>query len=185
MKRLLKTILTSLLAVTLTLTLFGCSHKPAPNQFSPEYIQVYALYIQEKAKELTQPPVPEPEPTLEDIIFEDGLYSSKEEVAFYLHKYGHLPDNYITKTKAKKLGWDASEGNLWDVTDHMSIGGGQYTNQEGSLPKKKGRVYYECDIDYEGGFRNAKRIVWSNDGLIYYTDDHYNTFELLYGGNDE
>ena len=114
-------------------------------------------------------------------IEEDGRYTSKEDVALYIYTYGKLPNNFISKTKAKKLGWVASEGNLWEVTDHMSIGGGKYTNSEGLLPKKKGRHYYECDIDYDGGARNAKRIVYSNDGLIYYTEDHYESFVLLYG----
>ena len=114
-------------------------------------------------------------------VSEDGLYSSKEEVALYIHLYGHLPDNYITKSAAKKLGWVASQGNLWEVTDHKSIGGSQFQNSEGLLPSKKGRQYYECDIDYQGGTRNGKRIVYSNDGLVYYTEDHYSSFELLYG----
>ena len=183
MKKLFQTIIATLLVASMTLSFFGCSSKPAASEFYSEYVQLYSLIIREKAKELTgiPDPSPDPDPVIELDVFEDGIYSSKEEVALYLHLYGHLPDNYITKTKAKKLGWVAEKGNLWEVTDHMSIGGGQFTNQEGILPKKKGRTYYECDIDYEGGPRNAKRIVWSNDGLIYYTDDHYNTFELLYG----
>lgn len=115
------------------------------------------------------------------IISESQSYSSKNEVADYIHLFDHLPDNYITKSEAKKLGWIAEEGNLWDVTDHKSIGGDKFQNYEMKLPKADKRQYYECDIDYEGGQRNAKRIVFSNDGLIYYTEDHYNTFELLYG----
>ena len=111
----------------------------------------------------------------------NGWYSSKEEVSLYIDTYGELPDNFITKDEAKALGWNSKEGNLWEVAEGMSIGGDTFGNREGLLPKEKGRVYYECDIDYEGGFRNSKRIVFSNDGLIYYTEDHYETFELLYG----
>ena len=112
-------------------------------------------------------------------IEKDGWYSSKEEVSFYIYTYGELPDNYLTKDEAYALGWDSSKGNLWDVADGMSIGGDKFGNREGLLPKEKGRVYYECDIDYEGGYRNGKRIVFSNDGLIYYTEDHYESFEEI------
>lgn len=63
----------------------------------------------------------------------------------------------------------------------MSIGGDRFGNREGLLPTAKGRKYYECDIDFDGTYRGAKRIVYSNDGLIYYTEDHYESFELLYG----
>ena len=113
-------------------------------------------------------------------VDEDGIYTSKEEVAAYLHEFDHLPDNYITKNEAKKLGWVSSEGNLDEVAPGKSIGGDRFGNYEGSLPDKKNRTYYECDIDYEGGFRGSKRIIYSSDGLIYYTEDHYTTFELLY-----
>lgn len=114
-------------------------------------------------------------------IEEDGWYSSKEEVALYLETYGELPDNYLTKKEAMALGWNSKEGNLWEVADGMSIGGDRFGNREGILPEIKGRIYYECDIDYEGGYRNDKRIVFSNDGLIYYTEDHYESFEEIVG----
>ena len=114
-------------------------------------------------------------------ITEDGAYSSKEEVAEYLHQFGHLPSNYLTKKEAQALGWAASEGNLWQVAPGMSIGGDRFGNREGLLPKAQGRQYYECDIDFDGKYRNEKRIVFSNDGLIYYTEDHYESFQLLYG----
>ena len=111
---------------------------------------------------------------------ETGIYTDKEQVAFYLHLYGRLPSNYISKKEAERLGWDSREGNLDEVAPGKSIGGGRFGNREGLLPEKKGRTYYECDIDYDGGYRGGKRIVYSNDGLIYYTEDHYNSFELLY-----
>ena len=113
-------------------------------------------------------------------VLENGNYTSKEEVALYLHLYGHLPSNYITKRKAEERGWNSSRGNLGDVLPGMSIGGSGFGNYEGLLPAEKGRKYFECDIDYDGGYRNAKRIVYSNDGLIFYTEDHYKTFEQLY-----
>ena len=112
---------------------------------------------------------------------EFGTYTSKEDVAEYIHTYGHLPDNFITKKEAKALGWVSKEGNLAEVAPGMSIGGDYFGNYEGLLPEEDGRDYYECDIDSDGGYRGAKRIVFSNDGLIYYTEDHYESFELLYG----
>lgn len=115
------------------------------------------------------------------IISEEGIYTSKEDVAAYLYEYSHLPSNFITKKEAKKLGWVSSEGNLDEVAPGMSIGGDYFGNYEGNLPKADDRDYYECDIDFDGTYRNSKRIVYSNDGLIYYTEDHYETFELLYG----
>lgn len=114
-------------------------------------------------------------------IEESGSYTSKDEVALYLHTYGRLPENYITKRDAEALGWDSKEGNLWEVAPGMSIGGSRFGNYEGALPDAEGRKYYECDIDYEGGYRGAKRLIYSSDGLIFYTEDHYNTFEQLYG----
>ena len=93
----------------------------------------------------------------------------------------HIPSNFITKKEAKKLGWVSSEGNLDEVAPGMSIGGDYFGNYEGILPEADDRDYYECDIDFDGSYRGGKRIVFSNDGLIYYTDDHYESFELLYG----
>lgn len=118
-------------------------------------------------------------------IEEDGTYTSKDEVALYLHTYGKLPSNYITKKEAEALGWkkkSGKAGQLDVVAPGKSIGGSHYGNYEDQLPEKKGRKYFECDIDYEGGNRGAKRIIYSNDGLIYYTGDHYKTFEQLYSG---
>ncbi|MBC8589864.1 ribonuclease [Lachnospiraceae bacterium NSJ-29] len=114
-------------------------------------------------------------------ISEDGHYNNKEDVSLYIHTYGKLPGNYITKREAIELGWESNKGNLWDVTDKMSIGGDRFGNREGKLPVSKGRQYYECDINYQGGYRGPERIVYSNDGLVYYTEDHYESFILLYG----
>lgn len=111
---------------------------------------------------------------------EDGLYSSKEDVALYLFQYGKLPVNFITKQEARGLGWPG--GDLRPYAEDKTIGGDRFGNYEGRLPEKRGRTYYECDIDTLGrGSRGARRLVYSNDGLIYYTDDHYGSFTLLYG----
>lgn len=113
-------------------------------------------------------------------IDEDGEYTSREEVALYIHTYGKLPQNFIKKSEAKKLGWEG--GSLEPYAPGRSIGGDRFGNYEGLLPEAEGRRYTECDIDTMGrSSRGAKRIVFSNDGLIYYTGDHYKSFELLYG----
>ena len=112
-------------------------------------------------------------------IDEDGEYYSKDDVALYIHVYGKLPKNYITKNEARELGWNG--GALEEYAPGKCIGGDRFGNYEGNLPEKAGRKYTECDIDTKGTKRGAKRIIFSNDGLIYYTEDHYNTFELLYG----
>lgn len=113
-------------------------------------------------------------------VEENGNYISKDDVALYIHTYGKLPLNYITKAKAQEMGWDPEKGNLSDVLPGMSIGGSAFGNYEGNLPRATGRRYFECDIDYEGGYRGAKRLIYSNDGLVFYTEDHYKTFEQLY-----
>ena len=119
-------------------------------------------------------------PAEEKKLAEDGSYNSAEEVALYIHQYGHLPGNYITKKEAEALGW--SGGSLEPYAPGKSIGGSRFGNYEGILPTKDGRKYTECDIGTAGKkSRGAKRIVFSNDGLIYYTEDHYETFTLLYG----
>ena len=112
-------------------------------------------------------------------VEKNGSYSSMEEVAVYLATYDKLPKNFLTKNKAQNLGWDNRAGNLDEVAPGCSIGGDRFGNYEGQLPDKKGRKWTECDIDYTGGYRGGKRIVFSSDGLIYYTDDHYNTFTQL------
>ena len=116
----------------------------------------------------------------ESVPDEDGIYTTKEDVALYIHTYGRLPENFITKDEARKLGWEG--GSLEKFAPGMCIGGDKFGNYEGLLPDAPGRKWTECDIDTLGAnSRGAKRIVFSNDGLIYYTDDHYESFELLYG----
>lgn len=98
-------------------------------------------------------------------------------VVAYLKKHGELPDYYITKKEASNLGWIASKGNLCDVLPGKAIGGDYFGNREGKLPKKNGRKYYEADLNYDCGRRNADRVVYSNDGLIFLTFDHYKSFK--------
>lgn len=123
-------------------------------------------------------PAPSPEvPALD----EDGFYHTRDEVALYLHLYGHLPGNYVTKREAQDMGWTGGSVEPY-AGEGTAIGGSRFGNYEGLLPEKEGRSYQECDIDTVGASsRGGKRIVYSNDGLIYYTGDHYASFELLYG----
>ena len=133
----------------------------------------------------TPKPTAAPAPTAESAadeqtLDEDGSYTTKEDVALYIHTYGHLPGNFIKKKDAEAAGW--SGGSLERVLPGMCIGGDYFGNYEGQLPKAKGRKWTECDINTLGArSRGAERIVFSNDGLIYYTPDHYETFEQLYG----
>jgi len=127
--------------------------------------------------------ITEETPTVEfsgelNAIDEDGVYTSKEDVALYIYTYGYLPGNFMTKSEARDLGWEG--GSLEPYAPGMCIGGDRFGNYEGLLPEEYS--YYECDIDTLGASsRGAKRLVFTYDGLIYYTDDHYESFELLYG----
>jgi guanyl-specific ribonuclease Sa len=128
----------------------------------------------------TEPGGTESEEVVTSVIFEDGVYTSKEDVARYISEFGHLPQNFITKKEAQALGWPG--GSLEKYAPGKCIGGDRFGNYEGLLPEEKGRKYYECDIDTLGkDKRGAKRIIYSNDGLIFYTDDHYKSFTQLYG----
>lgn len=112
-------------------------------------------------------------------ISESVESDQKDEVAMYIHLYDHLPSNYMTKKEARKHGWEA--GALYKILPGKSIGGDRYGNYEETLPVDD--TYYECDIDTQGKTsRGKKRIVYSEDGDIWYTDDHYETFEQLYEG---
>lgn len=158
-----KKLLSILLILVLIFSLFGCKATPIVD------------------KPVIENPTIEVDKNLEGkTIAEDGIYTSPEKVAEYIHTYDKLPSNYLTKKKAMDSGWDSSKGNLWDVTDKGVIGGDKFGNREGHLPKEKGRQYYECDVNYEGGYRGGERLVYSNDGLIFYTNDHYKSFKQLY-----
>ena len=161
----MKKLISLFLALTLLLSLTACG-LPELETTTPT----------EQIHETTAPTEAPTEPKLD----EHGSYTTKEDVALYLYTYGHLPENFITKAEARKLGWNG--GSLEPYAEGKCIGGDRFGNYEGILPTAKGRTYQECDIDTLGASsRGAKRIVFSSDGLIYYTEDHYETFTLLYG----
>ena len=103
--------------------------------------------------------------------------TNDEIVVKYLKEHGELPEYYITKSEAKSLGWVPSKGNLCEVAPGKAIGGDIWTNRQKSLPTKSGRKYFEADLNYNCGNRNADRVVFSNDGLVFVTFDHYRSFE--------
>lgn len=108
-------------------------------------------------------------------VTEDGQYDSKGEVSAYLTEYGHLPSNYITKKQAQALGWQG--GSLEPYAPGCSIGGDRFGNYEGTLPDGS---YHECDLNTRGADkRGAERLVYADDGRIYYTADHYESFEEI------
>jgi len=156
----------------------------------PESTEPIAETIVEETEEPTdfteQEEVEEPsdlaesESKEETLLPKHGTYTTKEDVALYIYQYGELPENFITKKEAEALGWPGGE--LEPYAPGKCIGGDRFGNYEELLPEEEGRTYTECDIDtLKAKKRGAKRIVFSNDGLIYYTEDHYDSFELLYG----
>ncbi len=129
--------------------------------------------------ELVQPPA-DPGETESAAPDENGSYTTAEDVSAYLVAYGHLPPNFITKQEARAAGWEG--GSLEPYCPGKCIGGDRFGNREGLLPSAKGRVWTECDINTLGArSRGPERLIFSNDGLIYYTPDHYESFTLLYG----
>lgn len=178
----MKKLLSLLLVLTLLVSLTGCAFL---DYSFVEDINSVLEDLDEDLNDLSQPTseIP-PDEFTEDptqvLLDPDGTYTSRDDVALYIHLYGCLPANFITKSQARKLGW--SSGSLEEYAPGKCIGGDRFGNYEGLLPKASGRTYTECDIDTLGAkSRGAKRIVFSNDGLIYYTDDHYESYTLLYG----
>ncbi|MCL1043680.1 hypothetical protein L2712_18800 [Shewanella marisflavi] len=108
-----------------------------------------------------------------------SVVNSFDDVSDYIRKNGVLPDNFITKKDARALGWDPKKGNLQDIAPGKSIGGDIFHNSEGGLPSSNGRVWREADINYSSGYRGNDRLLYSSDGLMYKTTNHYKTFTQL------
>jgi len=105
--------------------------------------------------------------------------SSLSDVSKSVFKNGSLPDNFITKAEAKALGWNQKAGNLDAVAPGKSIGGDVFGNKEGLLPSAPGRTWFEADLNYSGGYRGGERLLYSNDGKLFYSGDHYKTFQQI------
>ena len=150
-------------------TLLARSRKKKKNTPTPAATETPApAAAEEDFRGMTPTPVPE------------GPIIDPQSIADYLFAHGELPDNFITKKEARALGWDSSRNYVSDVAPGMSIGGDRFGNYEESLPVVKGRQYYEADCWYTGGRRNAYRIIYSDDGHVWYTEDHYQTFTELF-----
>lgn len=106
--------------------------------------------------------------------------TAPQDIADYIFAHGTLPDNFLTKSEARQLGWDSSQNYVSDVAPGYSIGGDKFGNYEGLLPDASGRKWYEADANYTAGPRGAERILYSSDGLVYYTNDHYQTFTEMH-----
>ena len=176
-------ILALLLAALMLLGLTACGEEIAglaENVFSEPEITETAV-SEEIPDEPETPEAPEAEAdtgTSGSAVTEGEYYYDLEHVVLYLDRYGVLPDNYITKDEARELGWEG--GSVENYLDGAAIGGDRFGNREGLLPEASGRSYTECDIDTDGqSSRGAKRLVFSNDGLYFYTEDHYETFDEL------
>ena len=165
------------LLIIFSLAACGISPIPQPDDDDPDL----PVVTEDVEPEESDAPEETDEPEESEVLLdENGSYTTKDDVALYIHHYGHLPSNFITKKEAQKLGWPG--GSLEPYAPGKCIGGSYFGNYEGLLPEADGREYHECDIDTLGAkSRGAKRIIFSNDGLIYYTDDHYESFTLLYG----
>lgn len=128
----------------------------------------------------TPKPTNTPKPTEAPAAEETGPIIEPQAIADYLFEHGELPDNFITKKEAQALGWDSSRNYVSDVAPGKSIGGDWFGNYQGKLPRAKGRIFRECDCNYVKGRRKDDRIVWSSDGRVWFTDDHYETFTELF-----
>ena len=160
-----------LLALLLTFSLVSCSSESgssAPQQ------ETAATEEAVSTEETVAPEAAEPEEPQEEAIPEYGSYTTAEDVALYIYTYGCLPANYISKSEG-----NAEYGSYKNIPSYMNIGGDRFYNREGLLPG--GHTYYECDIGTSGGRnRGAQRLVFTLDGIVYYTSDHYRSFTRLY-----
>ncbi|MEJ5106364.1 ribonuclease domain-containing protein [Chryseobacterium sp. MYb328] len=101
--------------------------------------------------------------------------TEEKTVISYVKENHKLPDYYITKNEARKQGWNPSKGNLCEVLPGKAIGGDKFGNRERRLPD--GDKYFEADVNYDCGGRNADRIIYTKNGDVYLTKNHYKSFE--------
>ncbi len=176
MKRIKKRCIGLILVTVMLILQTACSmvilEEPSYYESKPESGKYYEAVAQD-SEEIETADAPQKElPT------EGNSYYDLENVVLYLYLYEELPDNYITKDEARKLGWEG--GSVEKYKEGAAIGGDTFGNREGLLPKEKGRTYTECDLDTDGEkSRGAKRLVFSGDGLYFYTEDHYESFDQV------
>ena len=113
---------------------------------------------------------------MEALLAGTATGKGKNGADWWIATLNQLPPYYITKDEARSLGWKAWKGNLATVAPNKMLAKGVYYNDNRHLPDTEGRVWYEADINYTFGWRGNERILYSNDGLIFITRDHYRTF---------
>lgn len=116
---------------------------------------------------------------MEAVIAGNATKDGNNSADWWLKYLGVLPDYYITEEEANKQGYRSYLGNLGQVAPGKMLTKGVYGNRNGHLPTMSGRVWYEADINYNRRYRNSERILFSNDGLIFITYDHYKTCEEI------
>ena len=188
MKRLFL-LITGLILTIFLLSACGEHEIAAPSSDTPQRLQT-----EEPAQETDSPPTsadptqitentttsestegPSEDNLTNDLPIQGEYYYDLTNVVLYIELYDELPPNYITKAEAKKLGWEG--GSVEKYKDGAAIGGDHFGNYEGLLPEASGRSYTECDIDTNGyNSRGSRRLVFSNDGLYFYSSDHYESF---------
>ena len=109
-----------------------------------------------------------------------SVLTRQQRVADYLHQYQRLPSLYLSKSEARKRGWNPEKGDLCHVLPGRAIGGDRFSNREKVLPEAHGRRWFEADVNYQCGHRGSDRMLYSSDGLIYVTHDHYRHVEQVY-----
>jgi len=171
MEKRLRRLLAAVLA--LLLALGGLVFAGAEDDWRDQLRKLYGL-----TDDAQTDPQPEPTQAVDDAF--QLPVTDPQQIVNYLEKYGELPENFITKKEAQALGWDSRYNYVGEVAPGKSIGGDRFGNYERILPSKKGRTWYECDANYRGKKRGAERVLYSSDGLYYYTKDHYNTFTQIY-----
>ena len=187
----MKKTLRMLLALALVLGLLLGEAAPVLADFGTENGSRIELLARSKKKkntptptieiQATETPAPAEEPgEATPTPVPEGPITDPQSIADYIFAHGELPDNFITKKEAQTLGWDSSRNYVGDVAPGKSIGGDRFGNYEGLLPTGKGITYKEADCYYTGKKRNAYRIIYSSDGRVWYTEDHYQSFTELF-----
>jgi ribonuclease len=175
-KTVYKLIIVLLLVLIAVRFIKACSHKKNTYPVQPKQEQVADTIIEPAADTAArQNSIPTQQ---KSILFKKDIDELTKEavVVPYVKQFHRLPRCYITKKYARKRGWDPAKGNLCEVLPGRAIGGDRFTNREGRLPEKPRRKWYEADLNYNCAHRNADRLLFSNDGLVFVTKDHYKTF---------
>ncbi|MGO2305669.1 MAG: ribonuclease domain-containing protein [Providencia sp.] len=131
-------------------------------------------------KEQVERPISPPEQSIRNENAQEiDALTQQRNVVSYVQKHQKLPDFYVTKKDARLAGWDAKKGNLCEGLPGKAIGGDKFLNREKRLPISPNRQWFEADINYRCGHRGADRLMYSSDGMIFVTLDHYKSFQQV------